>query len=73
MEFRSGAAFASNTIATSRAIVFPGFSEQATARYGVGESQVFGELGYGAALAVVLVLLMAVPLVIIFRFARRRA
>jgi multiple sugar transport system permease protein len=34
---------------------------------------VFGELGYGAALAVVLVLLMIIPLGIIFRFARRRA
>jgi uncharacterized protein with beta-barrel porin domain len=45
--FRSGATFAWNTIGTSRSIVFPGFSEQATARYGAAESQVFGELGYG--------------------------
>jgi outer membrane autotransporter protein len=45
--FRSGATFAWNTIGTSRAIAFPGFSEQATTRYGAGESQVFGELGYG--------------------------
>jgi multiple sugar transport system permease protein len=34
---------------------------------------VFGELGYGAALAVLLVIVMIIPLVIIFRFARRRA
>src|SRR5262249_7213788 len=41
------ATFAWNTIGTSRSIVFPGFAEQASARYGAGESQVFGELGYG--------------------------
>ncbi len=45
--FRSGATFAWNTIGTSRSIVFPGFAEQASARYGAGEGQVFGELGYG--------------------------
>jgi len=45
--FRSGATFAWNTIGTSRAIAFPGFFEQATTRYGAGEAQVFGELGYG--------------------------
>jgi len=45
--FRSGAAFAWNTIGTSRSIAFPGFAEQASARYGAGEGQVFGELGYG--------------------------
>jgi fibronectin-binding autotransporter adhesin len=43
---RSGAAFAWNTIDTSRSIVFPGFAEQAGARYGAAEGQVFGELGY---------------------------
>ena len=47
--FRSGAGFAWNTIGTSRSIVFPGFAEQATAHYGVGEGQIFGELGYGVA------------------------
>ena len=46
---RSGATFAWNTIGTSRAIAFPGFAEQATARYGAGETQVFAELGYGMA------------------------
>src|SRR5262245_26027031 len=45
--FRSGATFAWNTIGTSRAIAFPGFFEQATTRYGAGEAQVFGEVGYG--------------------------
>jgi fibronectin-binding autotransporter adhesin len=47
--FRSGAAFAWHTIASSRSIVFPGFIEQATAHYGAGETQVFGEVGYGMA------------------------
>jgi outer membrane autotransporter protein len=44
---RSGTAFAWNNISTSRSINFPGFAEQATTRYGAGEVQVFGELGYG--------------------------
>jgi uncharacterized protein with beta-barrel porin domain len=44
---RSGAAFAWNSISTSRSIAFPGFAEQATSRYGASEAQVFGELGYG--------------------------
>jgi len=33
----------------------------------------FGELGYGAALAILLVILMMIPLVAIFWFARREA
>jgi outer membrane autotransporter protein len=45
--FRSGAAFAWNTISTNRAIIFPGFVDTATARYDAGEEQVFGEIGYG--------------------------
>jgi outer membrane autotransporter protein len=45
--FRSGATFAWNTIGTSRTIAFPGFVEPATTRYGAGQAQVFGELGYG--------------------------
>ena len=44
---RSGGVFTWNTIATSRSILFPGFAEQAGARYGAAEGQVFGELGYG--------------------------
>jgi outer membrane autotransporter protein len=47
LNFRSGAAFAWHTIATSRSVMFPGFSEQASARYNAQEGQVFGELGYG--------------------------
>jgi outer membrane autotransporter protein len=45
--FRSGAAFAWNSISTNRAIAFPGFLETASGRYGAGEEQVFGEIGYG--------------------------
>jgi fibronectin-binding autotransporter adhesin len=44
---RSGASLAWNSISASRAINFPGFAEQATTRYGAGEAQIFGELGYG--------------------------
>lgn len=47
--FRTGAAFAWNIVDASRSILFPGFAEKATARYGVGEAQVFGEIGYGVA------------------------
>jgi outer membrane autotransporter protein len=47
LNLRSGAAYAWHTIATNRAVMFPGFSEQASARYNAQESQVFGELGYG--------------------------
>ncbi len=46
---RTGADFAWNTISTNRSIIFPGFAEAATARYGAGLGQVFGELGYGVA------------------------
>ena len=45
--FRFGAALAWHTIGTSRSIVFPGFSEQASARYSAMSGQVFGEVGYG--------------------------
>jgi outer membrane autotransporter protein len=47
LNFRSGAAYAWHTIATNRSVMFPGFSEQASARYNAQEGQVFGELGYG--------------------------
>jgi outer membrane autotransporter protein len=47
LNFRSGAALAWHTIGTSRSIAFPGFSEQASARYSAVEGQVFGEIGYG--------------------------
>jgi outer membrane autotransporter protein len=46
---RIGAAFAWHEINTSRSIVFPGFADAATARYGGESGQVFGEIGYGMA------------------------
>jgi outer membrane autotransporter protein len=51
--FRSGAAFAWNTVSTSRSVIFPGFGEQTAVHYGAGEAQIFGELGYGMALGAV--------------------
>jgi outer membrane autotransporter protein len=47
LNVRSGAAFAWHTIAASRSIIFPGFSEQASTRYNAATTQVFGEVGYG--------------------------
>jgi outer membrane autotransporter protein len=47
---RAGADLAWNSVATSRAIVFPGFAETAHAHFGAGEAQLFGELGYAMAL-----------------------
>jgi outer membrane autotransporter protein len=47
LNFRSGAAVAWHTIGTSRSIIFPGFFEQASARYSAISGQVFGEVGYG--------------------------
>src|SRR5215831_3686099 len=47
LNFRSGAALAWHTIGTSRSIAFPGFSEQASARYSAISGQAFGEVGYG--------------------------
>jgi outer membrane autotransporter protein len=47
LNFRSGATLGWHTIGTSRSIVFPGFSEQASARYSAISGQVFGEVGYG--------------------------
>ncbi len=48
--FRSGADFAWNAVATTRSILFPGFAEKATANYGAGEAQAFGEISYGVAI-----------------------
>jgi len=47
---RTGAELAWSSVSTNRSIVFPGFSEMASARYNVGLAQVFGEVGYGVAL-----------------------
>lgn len=49
LSLRSGAAFAWSTIGTNRSILFPGFVDNTTARYGAGTSQVFGEVGYARA------------------------
>jgi len=49
LSVRVGAAFAWHDINTSRSIVFPGFADAATARYGGESGQVFGEIGYGMA------------------------
>jgi outer membrane autotransporter protein len=49
LNVRSGAAFAWSTIATSRSILFPGFIDSASAHYGAGTGQVFGEIGYAKA------------------------
>jgi outer membrane autotransporter protein len=43
---RSGAAVSWSTIDSSRAILFPGFADQATARYNATTAQVFGEVGH---------------------------
>jgi outer membrane autotransporter protein len=47
---RVGAALAFHDIDTQRSIVFPGFSDRASAGYDAHTSQVFGEVGYGFAL-----------------------
>ena len=44
---RTGGEFAWSQLSTSRAIIFPGFMDSATAHYGAQEGQLFGELGYG--------------------------
>src|SRR5262249_9860043 len=44
---RSGAVGGFSTISTNRTIIFPGFSDAASARYDATTAQVFGEIGYG--------------------------
>ncbi|GAB4071956.1 autotransporter domain-containing protein [Ancylobacter sonchi] len=46
---RVGASYAFNWIDTERTIAYPGYSEQATADYDGGTTQIFGEIGYGFA------------------------
>ncbi len=50
LNLRAGGAYAWHSIDTSRAIVFPGFFDNATASYGGSTGQIFGEAGYGFAL-----------------------
>ncbi|QDZ09902.1 autotransporter domain-containing protein [Devosia ginsengisoli] len=45
--FRAGLAHSWHDIGTDRAVAFPGFAGNATAQYGAGTLQAFGELGYG--------------------------
>ena len=47
---RAAVASSFSTLATSRTIAFPGFSDTATARYNATTAQVFGEASYGVAL-----------------------
>jgi uncharacterized protein with beta-barrel porin domain len=49
VNLRAGGTYAFHAIDTDRTIVFPGFFDRATARYGGGTGQIFGELGYGCA------------------------
>jgi outer membrane autotransporter protein len=46
---RTAAATSFSTLGTSRSIVFPGFTDSATAHYGATTAQLFGEVGYGVA------------------------
>ena len=45
---RGAASGSFHTVDTSRAIIFPGFSDFESARYHATTAQVFGEVGYGA-------------------------
>jgi len=44
---RTGAAYTWHNIATSRSVVFPGFSDSDKGYYSAGSAQVFGEVAYG--------------------------
>ena len=46
---RGGASYSLDSIDTSRTIVFPGFTDKASARFHGNVGQVFGEVGYGMA------------------------
>jgi outer membrane autotransporter protein len=46
---RGGGSYSLDSIDTSRAIFFPGFSDKASARFHGNVGQVFGEVGYGMA------------------------
>jgi outer membrane autotransporter protein len=46
---RGGVSYSLDSIDTSRSIFFPGFSDQAKARFHGNVGQVFGEVGYGMA------------------------
>jgi outer membrane autotransporter protein len=44
---RGGAAYAFDTISSTRTVLFPGFFDQTQARFSGNDGQVFGEIGYG--------------------------
>ena len=46
---RGGGSYSLDSIDTSRAIVFPGFTDQTKARFHGNVGQIFGEVGYGMA------------------------
>ena len=49
LDFRSGGAFAWNTIGANRAVVFPGFADADTTRYEASTDQIFGEVARAGA------------------------
>jgi fibronectin-binding autotransporter adhesin len=51
IQLRAGASYGTNTTATSRQIIFPGFADAATSNYGGSTAQAFGEAGYRIALS----------------------
>ncbi|WP_210162188.1 autotransporter domain-containing protein [Methyloferula stellata] len=51
--FRAGSAISVSTVSTDRSIIFPGFGDNASARYGAVTAQVFSEVGYGMALGTI--------------------
>lgn len=44
--FRTGAAYSRHDVSTARTIAFPGFADDASAKYGASTAQVFGEAAY---------------------------
>jgi outer membrane autotransporter protein len=46
LQLRTGAIYGLNSVATSRQIIFPGFADSASSKYGGSIAQAFGELGY---------------------------
>jgi outer membrane autotransporter protein len=55
LNVRAGASYSYDSIDTSRAIFFPGFTDKTTARFHGNVGQVFGEIGYGMVLGSVAV------------------
>jgi autotransporter-associated beta strand protein len=46
VQVRLGGSYAGSSLATNRAVIVPGFSDNASARYGGSLGQAFGEVGY---------------------------